>query len=220
MRALSDLDAAKKRERLAAWDLYPIVDLKPENCERCGLAVDQMIAGGARVIQLRIKGASTARIAETARGVIAPCRAAGVALIVNDDAEACRDADADGLHLGQGDLSPSVARRVIGPERILGLSTHSRAQFTAGLREPVDYLAVGPVFDTVNKANPDPTVGLELVRWAKSQADRPVIAIGGINSMNIRSVIDAGADAVAVIGAVMKSSDIAAAVRSMRAVWI
>jgi len=198
-----------------AWDLYPLFDPRgaPEN------SLNQLIAGGVRVVQLRMKGASTAEIAQTARALLPRCRAAGVALIVNDDAEACRAADADGLHVGQGDMPPRQARAVIGAGRVIGVSTHSRAQFEAALREPVDYIAVGPVFGTMSKENPDPIVGLELVRWARARTDRPLVAIGGIDASNIAAVLDAGADIVAVIGALAACGDLTAEVRRLRAAW-
>lgn len=166
-----------------------------------------------------MKGASTEKITATARQVLPMCRSAQVSLIVNDDAVACQVSGADGLHLGQDDLSPTEARSIVGPDRILGLSTHSREQFEAALDEPVDYIAVGPVFGTTSKKKPDPTVGLELVRWAKAQIDRPLVAIGGIDATNIRSVLDAGADIVAVIAAAMKAKDVTCAVRELRTAW-
>ncbi len=204
---------------IAAWDLYPITDLALAPHTDIRDVVEALIRGGARVVQLRMKGATTDAITEAANAVLPRCRDAGVDLIINDDAEACRRSDADGLHIGQSDLAPAEARAIIGPDKILGLSTHSRAQFTAALREPADYLAVGPIFDTASKVNPDPTVGLDLLRWAREQTDRPLVAVGGISAANIASVIAAGADAVAVIAAVMKTDDIAAAVRHLRASW-
>lgn len=204
---------------LDAWDLYPITDIALSGHPDHESLVHALIAGGARVVQLRMKGAPTAEIAATARRLMPLCRGAGVDLIVNDDAEACRAGGADGLHLGQGDLPPAEARAIIGPGRVLGLSTHSREQFLAALREPVDYVAVGPVFGTTSKAQPDPTVGLELVRWAKARADRPLVAIGGITEETIGAVVEAGADIVAVIAAVMKSPDVAEAVRRLRRAW-
>jgi thiamine-phosphate pyrophosphorylase len=198
-------------QRVTSWDLYPITDL--------ALSGHRDHAGGVRVIQLRMKGASTEEIAATARVALPRCRAAGVDLIINDDAEACRSSGADGLHVGQGDLPPREARMIIGPDKILGLSTHSREQFTAALGEPVDYIAVGPIFGTRSKENPDPMVGLELVRWARSQTDRPLVAIGGITEETLPSVLEAGAEIVAVIAAVMGAGDVTEAARKLRQPW-
>jgi thiamine-phosphate pyrophosphorylase len=206
-------------QRVTSWDLYPITDLALSGHQDYPSLIDALIAGGVRVIQLRMKGASTEEIAATARVALPRCRAAGVDLIINDDAEACRSSGADGLHVGQGDLPPREARRIIGPDKILGLSTHGREQFTAALGEPVDYIAVGPIFGTRSKENPDPMVGLELVRWARSQTDRPLVAIGGITEETLPSVLEAGAEIVAVIAAVMGAGDVTEAVRRLRETW-
>jgi thiamine-phosphate pyrophosphorylase len=201
--------------RINSWDLYPIFDPRTV---AAGFA-ESLIRAGVRVMQLRMKGAATGEIAEAARGLLPACRASGVDLIVNDDAEACRASGADGLHVGQGDLAPAEARRIMGPGKILGVSTHSQSQFEAALHEPVDYIAVGPVYGTASKANPDPAVGLGFVRWAKARADRPLVAIGGIDAARIRDVVAAGADIVAVIGALAAASDVEAAACALRAAW-
>ena len=104
------------------------------------------------------------------------------------------------LHLGQDDLLPSVARRVVGPDAIVGFSTHNEAQLRAASVEPVDYLALGPIFGTVTKENPDPTVGVDELRRLRPLSNRPLVAIGGITRANARQVLEAGADSVAVIG--------------------
>jgi thiamine-phosphate pyrophosphorylase len=120
-------------------------------------------------------------------------------LIMNDRADLCLAADFDGVHVGQEDLSPEGARNVIGGERWLGVSTHNQEQLRQADATPVDYLAIGPVFATTSKLNPDPVVGLEGVRRARELTRKPLVAIGGITRSNARSVIDAGADSVAVI---------------------
>lgn len=202
--------------RLRRWDLYPIFDPRTAPPDFAA----GLIEGGVRVMQIRMKGAATAEITAAARALLPRCRAAGVDLIVNDDAEACAESEADGLHLGQGDMAPAEARRVIGPERLLGLSTHSRDQFEAALGEPVDIVAVGPVYGTASKANPDPAVGLDLIRWARARTGQPLIAIGGITAVTIRDVLTAGADVVAVIAALASAPDLRAEVRALRAAWI
>ena len=103
------------------------------------------------------------------------------------------------MHVGQDDLSPESARRIVGPDRWLGVSTHNPEQLAAADKTSADYLAIGPSFATVSKANPDPVVGLEGVRRARELTRKPLVAIGGITRANARSVIEAGADAVAVI---------------------
>jgi thiamine-phosphate pyrophosphorylase len=134
----------------------------------------------------------------------------GITLIMNDRADLCLAAAFDGVHVGQDDLSPEAARGVVGVERIVGLSTHNSAQMTEALGKPVDYLAIGPVFATVSKANPDPAVGLEGVSEARRLRDEsgralPLVAIGGITLDNATDVLKAGADSVAVIGGLSRS---------------
>jgi thiamine-phosphate pyrophosphorylase len=122
-----------------------------------------------------------------------------VQLIMNDRADLCVAAEFDGVHLGQDDLSPDGARRVIGPSLVLGVSTHNPEQLADADRTSSDYLAIGPVFATLSKRNPDPVIGLDGVRRARELTRKPLVAIGGITRDNAASVIAAGADAVAVI---------------------
>jgi len=122
-----------------------------------------------------------------------------VRLIMNDRADLCLVAEFDGVHVGQDDLSPESVRRIIGPDRWLGVSTHNPLQLRAGDLTSADYLAIGPVFATSSKEKPDPVVGLEGVRLARSLTQKPLVAIGGITRANAASVIEAGADSVAVI---------------------
>jgi thiamine-phosphate pyrophosphorylase len=123
----------------------------------------------------------------------------GVRWIMNDRADLCMAAGFTGVHLGQDDLSVAGARKVVGAERLIGISTHNMEQFREAMATDADYLAMGPVFATQSKHNPDPVIGLENVRAARAITDRPLVAIGGITRENARSVLDAGADVVAVI---------------------
>ena len=118
---------------------------------------------------------------------------------MNDRADLCLAAEFDGVHVGQDDLSPDSARKIIGPERWLGVSTHNAEQVAKADKTSADYIAIGPVFATSSKANPDPLVGLDGVRTARGLTKRPLVAIGGITRANCYSVIEAGADSVAVI---------------------
>ena len=123
---------------------------------------------------------------------------------MNDRADLCLAAGFDGLHLGQDDLLPKSARRILGPDRWLGVSTHNPEQLAEADKASADYLAIGPIFATTSKANPDPVVGLEGLRRARELTRKPLVAIGGITRANARSVIDAGADAVAVISDLLR----------------
>jgi thiamine-phosphate pyrophosphorylase len=127
-----------------------------------------------------------------------------------------RIAGADGVHVGQEDLPPAACRTVLGAGALVGLSTHDLAQVSAAVREPIDYLAVGPVFPTRTKANPDPVVGLDLVRRARDLWSGPLVAIGGITAANAAEVVRAGADGVAVISALLDADDLRDAVRRLQ----
>jgi thiamine-phosphate pyrophosphorylase len=123
---------------------------------------------------------------------------------MDDRADLCLAADFDGVHVGQEDLSPAGARKVIGEKRWLGVSTHNPDQVAEADKTSANYIAIGPVFSTTSKANPDPVVGLEGVRKARALTRKPLVGIGGINRANCRSVIEAGADSAAVISDLMR----------------
>ena len=130
------------------------------------------------------------------------CRQAGALYVIDDRADVALLLNA-GVHLGQDDLCPSDARKVLGPDRIIGFSTHNREQMRAAAGEPVDYLAIGPMFATGSKANPDPVLGIEALRLARALTARPLVAIGGITPESFESVWSAGADSIALIGALL-----------------
>ena len=161
-------------------------------------AAEQLTAGGATLLQYRNKSGNARQILEHAhklkRLVGSP-----VKLIMNDRADLALAAGFDGLHVGQDDLSPDAARSIIGPSLWLGVSTHNPEQIADADKSDADYLAIGPVFATASKANPDPVVGIDGVRRARELTRKTLVAIGGITRNNARSVIEAGADSVAVI---------------------
>jgi len=167
--------------------------------------VAELVAGGCTLIQYRSKTGNARIMLEQAHALREHSRAGASAphvlkLIMNDRADLCLAAEFDGVHVGQDDLSPESVRRIIGPDRWLGVSTHNSGQLTEADRTSADYLAIGPVFSTSSKAKPDPVVGLEGVRRARALTRKPLVAIGGITRANAASVIEAGADSVAVIG--------------------
>ena len=128
-------------------------------------------------------------------------------MIINDRVDVAIAAGADGVHLGQDDLPPGRVRSLVGPDRIIGFSTHTLEQASAANSLPIDYIAIGPMFETSTKEKPDPVVGLDLLRAIKQQASKPLVAIGGITLERARSVIEAGADSVAVISDLYSTCD-------------
>lgn len=180
--------------------LYPILDTTLLERFRCPLeaAAEAMLRGGAAILQLRHKGQFSRRLYEQAERIAALCARHRALLIIDDRADIARLLGA-GVHLGQEDLPPRLARRVVGPEAVIGFSTHNEEQLRAAAAEPVDYLALGPIFGTSSKESPDPMVGLERLRAWRSLTDRPLVAIGGITRANVAAVLASGADSVAVI---------------------
>jgi len=167
-------------------------------------AAEQLAAAGCTLLQYRNKRSNARQMLDEARQLRARL-GANIKLIMNDRADLCLAAQYDGLHVGQDDLSPEAAWHIIGPDRWLGVSTHSPEQLADADKTSADYLAIGPVFATSSKANPDPVVGLAGVRRARELTRKPLVAIGGITRANARSVIDAGADAVAVISDLLRA---------------
>lgn len=183
--------------------IYPITD-----AEISGLShteqVRRLIAGGATLIQLREKQKAAGDWFPDALEAAKLCREAGVLCIVNDRVDIAIGVGADGVHLGQDDMPVADARRLLGQDKIIGLSTHSIGQLEAALREPVDYLAIGPIFDTSTKSDPDPAIGIEMLsKAAKTSGMMPLVAIGGIKADNLASIISAGAASAAIIGALL-----------------
>jgi thiamine-phosphate pyrophosphorylase len=164
---------------------------------------EELLAGGVTLLQYRNKSGNSREMLQQSREL--KRRLGGsVKLIMNDRADLCLAAGFDGVHVGQEDLSPESARRVIGERLWLGVSTHNPEQVKEAGKTSANYVAIGPVFSTASKANPDPVIGLEGVRNARALTRKPLVAIGGINRANCRAVIEAGADSVAVISDLMR----------------
>ena len=200
--------------------LYAIVDRSTLDARGIGVRefAGELREAGVRLVQYRDKVNGPQEILRAAREIDEAFEGVDVMRIMNDRADLAVLAGWDGVHLGQGDLGVEAARIVFEPtlafatqprrwgtqsDGVVGVSTHSEEQLRAALESGPDYVAVGPVFATVSKANPDPVVGLELVRRARALTGLPVVAIGGITLANARSVIEAGADLVAVIGGLL-----------------
>jgi thiamine-phosphate pyrophosphorylase len=200
--------------------LYPIIDFScfAAQADPVWAAVryaEELIAAGATLIQFRDKSQPgvednvASRFLSCARELRRATMDRAM-LIINDRVDICLTADADGVHLGQDDLSPAATRSIFdqikdGKSRIIGFSTHNLSQVREADTLPVDYIAIGPVFATGSKVNPDPVVGLEGVRQARQATRKPFVAIGGITRLNCRQVQDAGADSVAVISDLLES---------------
>lgn len=177
-------------------------------------AVAAIAHSGVRWIQLRAKGWPDDRFYGAAEGCVRAVEGTESVLWVNDRADLASLVGAGGLHLGQNDLPPWAARKVLNDDVLVGRSTHDLAQMREAAADPlVDVVAVGPVFATASKEDPDPAVGLELVRAARSETEKPIVAIGGIDSERAPSVLEAGADAVAVISAICAAADLEKACR-------
>lgn len=190
-----------------ACRLYPIVDDGVGEKHPLDIA-DAVLACDPPLIQLRMKRTPTAAFVEIARALQRRCSERGARLIINDRCDIARLVGADGVHLGQDDLDPACARRILGPEAIIGLSTHNAAQLEQATRNPVvDYLAFGPIFATLGKQNPDPATGLDALHAAAANCSVPLVAIGGIGPDTIADVLRRGADAAAVIGAISRAAD-------------
>jgi thiamine-phosphate pyrophosphorylase len=185
--------------------LYAILDASCfSDSEDLFRAAEELVAAGVTLIQYRNKCGDAQTMLTQARELRRQSRAGAPAphelrLIMNDRSDLCLAAEFDGVHVGQDDLSPEAARKIIGADRWLGVSTHNPQQVIEADKTSADYIAIGPVFSTGSKANPDPVIGLAGVRQARALTSKPLVSIGGITRENCRSVIDAGADSVAVI---------------------
>lgn len=189
--------------------LYAIVDAASfSTTENLMAYADDLVAGGCTLLQYRNKSGNARLMLEQARELRRQLRARAPApqlrLIMNDRADLCMAAEFDGVHVGQEDLSPGSVRKIIGPDRWLGVSTHNPEQLAEADLTSADYLAIGPVFSTSSKDRPDPVVGLKGVRRARLLTRKPLVAIGGITRLNAASVIEAGADSVAVISDLLR----------------
>jgi thiamine-phosphate pyrophosphorylase len=203
-------------ERRRAWlersRLYLVCEARPAGYEPEEI-LRPALQGGVDVVQLRDKAAEDREIVEAGRVFRRLCDAYDALFIVNDQPELAIACAADGVHLGQDDASPAEVRRLIGPDSLLGLSTHSPPEIEAA--GGVDYLSVGPVYKTPTKPEYEP-VGLELVRWAAEHSTVPFFAIGGIDRTNVDEILGAGASRIAVVRAIRDAADPGEAARGLK----
>jgi thiamine-phosphate pyrophosphorylase len=192
--------------------LYVILDPSISPSKPLGEVLTQSAKAGVRIVQYRNKTASMKEAYEEALPLRKLAAQLGVLFIVNDRCDLALAVDADGVHLGQGDLPLDLARRVMGPDKLIGISTHNPDQVRTASAGKPDYLGFGPIFKPGSKQDQDPVVGVEGLREVRSLTSLPIFAIGGITVKNIGEVMRAGANGVAVISAVLKAPDIKKAV--------
>jgi thiamine-phosphate pyrophosphorylase len=162
---------------------------------------------GVRLFQYRNKSASSRELFDSSKKLSAQLRPQGVSFFVNDRADVAALAGATGVHLGQQDLGVEEARSIIGPGKLVGVSTHNREEFERAAATSADYIAVGPVFSTSTKTNPDPVIGIDFIRMVRNLTGKPIVAIGGITLDRAAQVIRAGADSIAVISDILLAPD-------------
>ncbi len=187
--------------------VYPLTDVELSGFSHAE-QVELLSLGDATFIQLREKRMPALEFYEQAKAAVAVAERNGVQLIINDRVDVAIAVGADGVHLGQDDLPPDAARKLLGPAAILGYSTHNMDQALEAVKLPIDYLAIGPIFPTNTKSDTAPVLGLDGLRAVRRAiGDFPLVAIGGINHLNAREAIQAGADSVAVISALLSQQD-------------
>jgi thiamine-phosphate pyrophosphorylase len=192
--------------RLVLPRLYVILDsallnVPVQDCAR------ELADAGVRLLQYRSKTEPALNLLNFSRSLASLLIPRGVSFVVNDRPDIAVMAGASGVHIGQDDLGVEATRALVGNEKLVGVSTHNLEQFRAAAATSADYIAVGPVFATSSKANPDPVIGTEFIRQVRDLSDKPIVAIGGITLENAASVIQSGADCVAVISDVLRSPD-------------
>ncbi len=183
--------------------IYPITDAGVSGLSHAE-QIKRLAEGGATLIQFREKFATSRAAFDAAVLADEAVRNYGMRLIINDRVDIALALNSSGVHHGQDDLPPAAARRLLGKAAVIGLSTHSEAQVMAALSQPIDYIAIGPIFPTATKQNPDAVVGLNGLRSIRTIAgDFPLVAIGGIDAGNLSAVFEAGANSAAIIGALL-----------------
>lgn len=200
---------------MVKYDLYVITDSKLSRGRSHEEVARQAIAGGASIIQLRDKEASTRELVEVGARLRALTREAGVTYIVNDRLDVALAVEADGVHLGQDDMPARLARRLLGQGKILGLSATNLQEALQAEGDGASYLGVGPIFPTATKPDAAPAMGLEALAEVVRRVSIPVVAIGGITGDNAERVVSTGVDGVAVVSAVVSAPDIQAAAREL-----
>jgi thiamine-phosphate pyrophosphorylase len=211
--SLPEGDGPLRRERLRTARLYFVCEARPPS--ELETLLRAALTGGADIVQLREKELGRVEIERAAGTFRRVADTFSALFILNDDPELARACDADGVHVGQDDASAEQAREVLGRDAIVGLSTHSEEQIAASAERPVDYISVGPIWETPTKEG-RPAVGIDLIRHAATHAPHPFFAIGGVDPDNAAAVVEAGAERLCAVRAVRDAADPAAAATALR----
>jgi len=188
--------------------IYPIIDSSLVTLDNIGKTAEAIIDGGAKILQLRAKSLSSKEFLETARIIRKITKDKGTVFIVNDRVDIALLTDADGVHLGQGDLPVKEARRLLGNNKIIGYSTHNLREALEAVRLPVDYISFGPIFPTKTKEDTQTPKGLKGLSEVRKAVEIPIVAIGGITETNMAHVLKEGVESVAMISEILTSLDI------------
>jgi thiamine-phosphate pyrophosphorylase len=209
-------------QRLLTRRVYPILDCATLRARGCSVVdtAEALLDAGAEILQYRHKEFWSRDVVAEAERVGELCRTHDALFILNDRADYSKMLGAGGVHLGQDDLPPRAARELLGADAVIGYSTHNVTQLAAAAAEPVDYVALGPVFGTASKRNPDPVVGVGNLREWRAMVPQPLVAIGGITRANAGDVWGAGADMVAVIGDLFPAVCDAGSIRKRMGEWL
>jgi len=189
------------------WSVYLVTDPRLPAERFLAEVVEASIRGGVNVVQYRDKQSGTRNMVEASRALCNLCHRMGAYLFVNDRVDVALAIDADGVHLGQEDMPIGIARRLLGPDKLIGITVHNVEEIKEAELEGADYLSVAPVFATATKPDHQNPLGLEGVRALAAHANKPLLAIGGINRLNAASVIHSGAAGVCVVSAIISADD-------------
>lgn len=216
MDCLLNMQKFYNKEENAIFSLYVLTDQDLSRSRSNAEVVKEAIAGGADVIQLRDKGYTGKQLFQEALKLRVVTRENGVPFIINDRVDVALAVDADGVHLGQDDFPIAWARRLLGKDRIIGISTHNVEEAVQAEKDGADYISIGSAFPTTTKSDARPLEGLEMITDIKKNVNIPVVAIGGIKPENAAQVGQAGADCIAVISAVVSATNIREAAAKLR----
>ncbi len=198
------------------YSLYVVTDPNLSRGRSHREVIESAVRGGVRVVQYREKNASTREMIEQAAELFSLCRAHGIPFIVNDRVDVAQAVGADGVHVGQDDMPAALARKLIGPDKILGVSAENVEQARKAQADGANYIGASPIFSTPTKPDAPPPMGVAGLERVARAVSIPVVAIGGINATNAASIIRAGASGIAVVSAIVSAGDVKAAARALR----